>query len=131
MVVYQFGVPFRGSLLLFFLTTLLYIVCASGFGLLLSLVVRTQQAALLISVIASFLIVGQFSGMFTPVASLQGVNSLIAHALPPMYYNDVIEGVFLKGMGFATLGWEVGVIALQSAVVLALAHRMFHKRIRA
>jgi drug efflux transport system permease protein len=135
MVVYQFRVPFRGSPALFLLATLVYVLCASSFGLLLSLVVRTQQAALMITVIVSFLVVNQFSGIFTPVASLTGVNALIAHLLPAMYYNDVIKGVFLKagthaaGGGFVTLGWEVGVMAVQAAVVLALAHRRFHKRV--
>jgi ABC-2 type transport system permease protein/ribosome-dependent ATPase len=130
MVIYQFRVPFRGSLGLFFVTTFLYVVCASGFGLLLSLLVRTQQAALMISVILSFLIVGQFSGIFTPVSSLTGLNGVIARLLPPMYYNDVLEAVFLKGMGFAAVGWEAAVIAVQAAAVLTLAHALFHKRVR-
>jgi ABC-2 type transport system permease protein len=135
MVVYQFRVPFRGSLGLFLLATLVYVLSTASFGLLLSLVVRSQQAALMISVIVSFLVVNQFSGIFTPVSSLTGLNALIAHLLPAMYYNDVIEGSFLKaGAGVAasplvTHGWKVGVMALQSAVVLALAHRLFHKRI--
>jgi ABC-2 type transport system permease protein len=131
MATYYFGAPFRGSLGLFFTATLVYVVCASGYGLLLSLLVHTQQAALMVTVILSFLIVSQFSGIFTPVASMKGTNSVIAHLLPPMYYNDIIEGVFLKGLGFAALGWEVAVIALQSVAVLGTAYLLFRKRISA
>jgi drug efflux transport system permease protein len=130
MAVYLFGAPFRGSVLLFLTTTLVYVIGASGFGLLLSLLVRTQAAALMLSVILSFLLVSQFSGMWTPVSSLTGLNALLAHLLPLMYYNDIIEGVFLKGMGFGTLGWELLVIAVQAAAILALGHHLFRKRLR-
>jgi ABC-2 type transport system permease protein/ribosome-dependent ATPase len=130
MAAYLFGAPFRGSLPLFLVATLFYAIAACGFGLLLSLLVRTQQSALMITVILSMLIVNQFSGMFTPVASLTGANYVIAHLLPPMYYTDVIQGCFLKGMSVSALGWKVVVLAVQSAVVLLLAHRLFHKRVR-
>jgi drug efflux transport system permease protein len=126
--VYYFRAPFKGSLSFFILATLMYVVCTTGFGLLLSLLVRTQQAALMISVILSFMIVGQFSGIFTPVSSLTGPSYVMAHLFPPMYYNDVVEGVFLKGMGFAALWWDAVVMALFSAAVLVMSYALFRKR---
>jgi ABC-2 type transport system permease protein len=126
--VYYFRAPFRGSLPFFALATLLYVVCTSSFGLLLSLLVRTQQAALMISVMLSFMIVGQFSGIFTPVSSLTGASLDLAHLFPPMYYNDVVEGVFLKRLGFAALWWDAVVFIIFTGVVLALSHTLFRKR---
>jgi ABC-2 type transport system permease protein/ribosome-dependent ATPase len=128
--VYYFGAPFRGGALFFFAVTLIYIVCVSTIGLLISLLVSTQQAAIIISIIFAVVSGISFSGMNSPVASMTGANYVVAHLLPAMYYEDVVEGVFLKGAGAATLWPQALVLSGYSLLLLALAHRLFHKRQR-
>lgn len=123
-----FGAPFKGSFACFALGTALYVVCSSGLGLLLSLIVRTQQTALMITSILATLIGFQYSGFFNPVQTLSGASFVLAHCFPPMYYLDVVEGTFLKGMGFTGLWREQLVLAGFSAGYLALAHVLFDKR---
>lgn len=126
--VFWFGAPFKGSLGFFLPATLLYVVCTSSIGLLVSTVVRTQQAALMVSVILAIVIAMTFSGMITPVSSLTGATYVIAHWLPAMHYNDIALGAFLKGAGWATLWWPVLVLALHAAALLAAVYLLFHKR---
>ena len=45
-----FGAPFKGDPLFFFLASLIYVVCTAGIGLLVSILVRTQVAAVLVTV---------------------------------------------------------------------------------
>lgn len=125
-----FGAPFKGSFLCFVAGTLLYLVCNSGLGLLLSLLIDTQQTALMITSIGATLIGFQFSGFFTPVQSLTGSTWVLAHGFPPMYYLDVVEGTFLKGMGFAGLWRQELVLAGFGAAYFALAYMRFGKRPR-
>lgn len=128
--VFYFGAPFKGSLPCFAAGTLLYVVCTTALGLLLSLLVATQQTALMITSISATLIGFQYSGFFNPVQSLTGTSWVLAHAFPPMYYLDVVEGTFLRGMGFAGLWRDQAVLAGFAAAYLALAYALFRKRSR-
>jgi ABC-2 type transport system permease protein/ribosome-dependent ATPase len=130
MAAWYFGAPFKGSIPFFLLATLLYVICTSSLGLLISMLVRTQQAALMIAVILSVIIALQFSGMLTPVALLTGPNWLLAHLLPAMYYQNVVLGAFLKGSGWAVLWPEALVLAVYSVAVLAVVVLLFRKRTR-
>jgi ABC-2 type transport system permease protein/ribosome-dependent ATPase len=126
-----FGAPFRGSFACFAVGTFLYLVCNTSIGLVLSLLVRTQQTALMITSICATIVGFQYSGFFNPVPSLSGPSWVLAHAFPPMYYLDVVEGTFMKGMGFAGLWRDEVVLAAFSAGYIALAYALFRKRSRA
>jgi ABC-2 type transport system permease protein/ribosome-dependent ATPase len=130
MAMWYFGAPFKGNIPFFLLATLLYVLCTSSLGLLVSMLVRTQQAALMIAVILSVIIALQFSGMLTPVSLLTGPNWLLAHLLPAMYYQNVVLGAFLKGSGWAVLWPEALVLAVYSAAVLGVVVLLFRKRTR-
>jgi ABC-2 type transport system permease protein/ribosome-dependent ATPase len=126
-----FGVPFRGSVPAFLVVTVLYLLAASSAGLVISLMVRTLQAALAVGVIAGVILAVQFSGMITPVSSLTGVKWLVAKALPPSHYNAVALSAFLKGAGIETIWREAMVFIGHTAGALAVAWLLFRKRIRA
>lgn len=130
MALWYFGAPFKGGAVFFLVATFLYVTCASGLGMLVSMLVRTQQAALMVVVILSVLIALQFSGMLTPVSLLTGPNWWIAHLLPAMYYQNVVLGAFLKGSGFGELWLDALLLALFALVLLALVYRLFRKRTR-
>jgi ABC-2 type transport system permease protein/ribosome-dependent ATPase len=130
LAVFYFDAPFRGSLPAFTLALFLYVLCMSSLGLVLSLLVNTQQAAMVLAVILSFIIAVQFSGIFTPITSLPPANALVSHFLPAMHFNTVIEGSFLKGMGVESLWRELTVFVLFTGVMLGAAWTLFRKRIR-
>jgi len=125
-----FGAPFKGSFGLLALATVLFIICASGFGLVISFVVRTQQAALIVVTILATLLAMQYSGILTPVSSMTGASHAIARAFPPMYYENVIKGVFMKGVGARVLWPDLLFLAGFGALVMAAAYALFKKRIR-
>lgn len=125
-----FGVPFRGSLLVFLGATAVYVLAASGFGLVVSLVVGTQQAALAVCVIASMIVAINFSGLITPVASLTGLTAVLARVLPPAHFNTAMHAVFLKGDA-AGLPWREALTpAAHAALTLVAAFLLFRKRTR-
>jgi ABC-2 type transport system permease protein/ribosome-dependent ATPase len=124
-----FGAPFKGSLWLLALGTLLFIVCAAGFGLVISFLVRTQQAALIVTTILATLLAMQYSGIMTPVSSMTGATHAIARLFPPMYYENVIKGTFMKGVGMGVLWPDLLFLAGFGGVVLLLAYAMFRKRV--
>jgi ABC-2 type transport system permease protein/ribosome-dependent ATPase len=126
-----FGVPFRGRFLVFLAATAAYVVAASAAGLLVSLLVGTQQAALAVCVIAGMVVAINFSGLITPLASLTGLTAIVARLLPPAHFNNVMHAVFLKGLA-AGVPWREMLIPLaHAALAMAAAFLLFRKRVRA
>jgi len=126
--VWYFGAPLKGGVSFFLAAMFVYVVWASGFGLLISVMVRTQMAATMITVILVMVFVMQFSGMMIPVSSMTGANYVIAHALAPMYFNDVVTNTFLKGGGFGASWREFVALTVLMSSFLAFGYLLFHKR---
>jgi ABC-2 type transport system permease protein/ribosome-dependent ATPase len=126
--VYWFGAPFRGALGFYLLAMLIYVVATASIGLLVSTLVRSQNAALMISTIVGIIPAIQFSGMMNPVAMLERGAWVQAHLFPAMYFENVVLGTFLKGMGGATLWMNVCVLAGFATLMIALSHWAFRKR---
>jgi ABC-2 type transport system permease protein len=126
-----FGAPFRGGALSFLAATAVFVLSTSALGLLVSLWVRTQQSALMIVVLVGAIVGMHFSGMFESVVSLPAPNRTISHLFPAMYYNNVIQGAFLKGAGFAETWPDILVTGLFACAALGLSYLSFHKRVAA
>ena len=126
--VFYFGVPFKGSVGLLALGSALYLLGTCGLGLLISLLVRSQQAAIIIATITASIVAIQFSGMFAPVESMTGVNRWIAIVLPASHYRNIVVGAFLKRSGFEVLQADFASLAAFALVVLVACHRLFRKR---
>lgn len=126
--VFYFGVPFKGSALVLVAGTALYVIGTSALGLTISMLVRSQQAALIIATITASIVATQFSGLFSPVDSMTGLNHWIARVLPASHYRDIVIGSFLKRSGFEVLLFDFAAIAAFAAVLLLLCHALFRKR---
>jgi drug efflux transport system permease protein len=125
-----FEAPFKGSLSFLAFCTLLFVICAAGFGLVISFIVRTQQSAMIVATILATLLAMQYSGILTPISSMTGATRAIAYLFPPLYFENVIKGTFMKGVGARVLWPEVLFLAGFGVAVLAAAHALFRKRVR-
>lgn len=126
--VFYFGVPFKGSVAVLALGSAIYLLGTSALGLLISLLVRSQQAAIIIATITASIVAIQFSGLFAPVESMTGANQWLARVLPASHYREVVIGSFLKRSGFEVLLGDFLWIAGFTAVLLVLCHALFRKR---
>lgn len=130
MAVVVFDVPFKGDPLFFFAASCLFVLVSTGIGLLVSLLVRTQMAALIITMVLAMLPTILFSGLLVPVASLGHGARVQAHLFPAMYYTDIVRGSFLKGLGLGGLWPDVLALAAFALVLWMLAYGLFTKRPR-
>jgi ribosome-dependent ATPase len=103
LAIFVLQVPLKGSLLTLIVGASLYVVAATGFGLLLSTVVRTQIAAIFAIGVLTVLPAVQFSGLLTPVSSLSPSAKLTGLAFPSTYFQQVSVGTFTKALAFADL----------------------------
>jgi len=123
-----YAVPFKGPLLFFFLATVMYVICTTGIGLVVSVLVSTQTAAMIATAIFTIVPAVLYSGILVPISSLTQAAQVIAHALPAMYYTNIALGCFLKGVGFAALWFELLILAVYADVLFTIGYLMFNKR---
>ncbi len=103
LAIYVFAVPLKGSLLTLSIGALLYLTATSGLGLLMSAFTRTQIAAMFGTMIATLLPAVTFSGLTSPVSSLEGVAYLIGKLYPTTYFLIISRGTFTKALEFSDL----------------------------
>ncbi|MDD2580937.1 MAG: ABC transporter permease [Desulfuromonadaceae bacterium] len=123
-----FGAPFKGNFLFYLTATFLYLICTTGIGLLVSVLVRTQIAAMMVTAIVTLVPGVLYSGVLIPITSLTKTAQMVAHCLPAMYYTNIVVGCFLKGVGLRVLWLDTLVLVLYATALFTLGYSLFHKR---
>ncbi|MDD5457496.1 MAG: ABC transporter permease [Candidatus Margulisbacteria bacterium] len=100
---FWFGVPMRGSFVMIMATMLVYVFTGASFGILVSSIAKTQQIALLISLITTLLPTILLSGFMFPIESMPLIFQWISAVIPATHYIQIIRGIMLKGAGIAEL----------------------------
>ncbi len=127
---FAFKVNFAGSFLVLTAAAFLYITCCIGLGLVISVLCRTQIAAMLITFVSLMTPSMLFSGMITPVASMDPSAQMISRLIPASYFMGMARGIFLKGLGFTFYLADFMALAVFSATLYAIAIITFRKRLR-
>ncbi len=118
---FLFGVVIQGPYLDLFIATLLYLIGALGFGLLVSSFAETQSEAFQTGFVASMLPALILSGFIFPIRSMPKALQIITYAVPARYYLVILRGVILKGAGLAPYRNQVWFLTLYSITVLGIA----------
>ncbi|MFD2237920.1 ribosome-associated ATPase/putative transporter RbbA [Aureimonas populi] len=128
--VFVFRVPFTGSMLAFSLAALLYVVAATGIGLLVSTFTSSQIAALFATALLTLIPAAQYSGLIDPVSSLEGLGRLVGTVYPTSYFITASRGTFAKGLEMGDLAGVFVPLALAVATILALGAALTRKQAR-
>ncbi|MES2897238.1 MAG: ribosome-associated ATPase/putative transporter RbbA [Pseudomonadota bacterium] len=123
-----FRVPMTGDVLAMSLGAFLYVLCSTAIGLLFSVFMRSQIAAMFATALGTMLPAIQFSGLINPVSSLGGGAALIGTLFPTTHFVTIARGVFSKGLGFADLGPELWALAAAIPILLALCTLLLKKQ---
>ena len=125
-----FGLPIRGSLLLFLSVTALYVFAMTSMGIVIALLARNMAQAVLMMILILQPMVF-LSGAWNPPEAMSPWLRHLSAVSPLRYYIDVGFGIVLKGNGLAVLTTDVLAIALLGAVMFALSLFWFDRRINA
>ena len=123
-----FDVPIRGSLLLLFTMTGLYLLPTLGYGLVISTVARTQQQAQLMSMplmLPSMIL----SGYIFPISSLPVALQAFSYILPTTYFIYIIRAVVIKGVGLSLIIPQTVALSVFAIILLGLAMLRFRKNL--
>lgn len=120
-----FGVPFRGSRLLFLAGTLLFILASLAQGIVISVVTRQQQLAMQLSMITGLLPSLLLSGFIFPIESMPAFFRYFSMILAPRWFMETARGITIRGAGAADLAVPLLALAALSAVLLTAAFKKF------
>jgi ABC-2 type transport system permease protein len=124
-----FKVPFRGSVLLFYLAAALFLLGALGIGLFISLVSRSQRVASQFSFLISFLPAFLLSGFIFPISSMPVILRAITYVVPAKYFLEIMRGLFLKGSNLTILWPNFLIMFIYAAFFVIISTRRFRKRV--
>jgi len=123
-----FAVPFRGSLALLFVASVLFLGSTLGLGLFVSTVTETQQQAMLTA--SFFVMIPMFflSGFAFPLESMPRIMQYLSYIFPLRYYLIILRGIFLKGAGVTELWDQLALLGAFGVVIFTAAALRFRKR---
>ena len=124
-----FKVPMHGSLSLLAGLGLIYVLTTVSIGLLVSTIVRTQVAAMLVTLILTLMPSFLFSGFIFPIFTMPEFFQGYSARIPTMYFINISRGIVMRGAGLAELWFNVVFLVGYTAVVLIAATFLFKKRI--
>lgn len=125
-----FHVPISGSISAMTLGALLYTLSSTALGLLFSVFMRSQIAAVFATAIGTILPAIQFSGLINPVSSLEGAGAVIGHIFPATHFITICRGVFSKGLDVADLASPLAALAAVFPMILGLCVLLLRKQER-
>jgi ABC-2 type transport system permease protein len=123
-----FGVPFIGSLALFELSLLLFLLSGVGLGLAISAVAQTQQQAIL----GVFLFLAPavtLSGFATPIANMPQWAQHLTMVNPLRYMIVLSRGQFLQDLPWSVAWPQLWPMTLIGIAAMAAATWLFRRRL--
>lgn len=127
-IIVVFHVPFKGSVFLFYLSTIVYLLSMTGIGLFISSMCRTQQQAILGSFTFQMPAI-LLSGYISPVEDMPMFFQYISCLNPVRFFIVIIKGVYLKAMPAPYVFENLIPLALIAILTLSAASWMFKRNL--
>ena len=127
--VFLLDVEIRGSLVLIFAESILFIITCLSLGLLISNITDSQQTAMLMAMMGMMLPTILLTGFMFPIENMPWILQAISHVVPSRYYYSIVKTVMLKGLGFSYVWKETLVLAVMCVVLLTISLKKFKIRL--
>ncbi|WP_435654900.1 ABC transporter permease [Cellulophaga baltica] len=127
--IFIFHMPVQGSLFLLGLESVLFIVSALALGILISTISKTQQTAMMISLMGLMLPVILLSGFIFPISSMPVPLQIISNIIPAKWFIIIIKGIMLKGVGIQYIWKETLILLGMTVFFIALSVKKYKIRL--
>jgi ABC-2 type transport system permease protein len=124
-----FEVPLRGSVLLLFAMSLIYLLTTLGLGLFISTISATQQQAMMTTTFFFLTPMIYLSGFIFPIENMPAWIEPVTYLIPLRYFLVILRGLFLKGVGLETFWPQALALLAWGVAILWLATLRSSKRL--
>lgn len=113
-----FGVVMKSSFWLMVFASTIYISVALSLGLLISIVTKSQLVANQMAILITFLPSLLLSNFVFPVGNMPKIFQLLTYIIPATYFIDILNGIYLRGIGLSHL-WQSFLVLVGMLIVLS------------
>lgn len=124
-----YDVPFRGSFFAYSLIAFLFIVANLGLGMLIAVLVRSQQVAMIIAILVFFVPPFFLSGLFFPVEAMPKLVQLELIEIPSTHYVAASKAIQLQGTSLWDLWFPTLLLVILAVELLEIATFIFRKKV--
>ena len=127
--VFVLHLPVKGSVALLFAESTLFIITSLSLGLFISVRARTQETAMLVSMMGMLLPTLLFSGFMFPIENMPLVLQYISNAVPAKWYYIIVQSIMIKGLGFEAIWKETLILLGITLFFLVVSFKKFNIRL--
>lgn len=127
--VFVLHLPVKGSILLLFAESTLFIITSLSLGLFISVRAQTQQTAMLVSLLGMLLPTLLFSGFMFPIENMPRALQIISNAVPAKWYYVIVKSIMIKGLGLSAIWKETLILFGITMFFLAVSLKSFKIRL--
>lgn len=127
--IFLFQVPIVGSLALLLAEGLLFISLALAVGIFISTISKTQQIAMMFSLVGLMLPTMLLSGFMYPISNMPKIIQIITLFIPARWFLVILKSIMLKGVGFAMIWQETLIIFVMTLFFVMLSIKKFKLRL--
>jgi ABC-2 type transport system permease protein len=124
-----FRVPMRGSPLLLFVSSCVFLFGALAWGIFISAMNRNQLSAYQLGTLTSFLPAFLLSGFIYSISNMPYIIQIVALFVPARYFLNIVKGVFLKGIGLETVWFDFSLLVVYGAAMFYFATRKLRQKV--
>ncbi len=115
-----FGVIIKSSFWLLVLASALYLCVALSLGLLISIITKSQLVANQIAILITYLPSLMLSDFVFPIVNMPKVLRAVTNVVPAKYFIDILNGLYLRGVGLALLWQDFAVLFVMFFILSAV-----------
>lgn len=122
--------PYYGNILNITGVTVIYIILALSIGLLVSSILKTQLAALIVSAMMFMIPVITLSGMIFPIDNMPEVLQWLSCIVPARWYISAMRKLMIQGLPLRLVMTDTAILGGYMLTILALAISKFRSSTR-
>ena len=125
---FLFGSEVKGSLLLLFVTTLVFLIASTSLGIFISVVSDTQQVAFTLATFISLLPSLILSGFIFPIDSMPYLVQIITNVTPVKFFLKILRAIMLRGVGIEAFWDQLIYLGIFTTILIVLGTVIYKKK---
>lgn len=125
---FLFGSEVKGSLLLLFLTTLIFLIASTSLGIFISVVSDTQQVAFTLATFISLLPSFILSGFIFPIESMPYIIQIITNVTPVKFFLKILRAIMLRGVGIEAFWDQLIYLGIFTTILIVLGTVIYKRK---
>lgn len=126
---YVMEVPIRGSLTLLSFSALIFVGSSLGLGLLVSVISKTQQTAMLLCGMGLTMPTMLLSGIIFPCESMPVALQALSDFIPAKWFIIIVKKIMIQGVGLQEIAKELTVLSGMAVFLLWVSVKNFKTRL--